>query len=937
MISLWSSRPKLIQLGLFFVAYFLGCALADVLGIVPGTNISIWPPGGMFMATLISTPKRTWPWWAFAGCLAEMLGQLCFFQSPPLPSFIMYLGNALEAAVGACLVNRASGRSLRLDTPRDVLAFLVFGAGVAPALSATVGAATLAAFHIRNQSFGAAWLLWWIGDATGILIVTPLVIGVLRTWRDNSRLSKARWVEASALGLVFLAVAIISQSGRLPFAYLILPPLLWAAVRFELRGAVVALITLVLVTTAFTISGTGQFAGDAASQREKLIELQLFLAISALSALMVAAISRQHHLATTTLRQSMEALQARERELSHLVNMTPSHVWRLTPEGEPTFFNQRMIDYLGPDVMNAKHSGPRGFGKLMQAVVHPDDLASFNEALARSLETGEAFAARYRLRRADGVYSWMSSSAEPSRDQCGRILQWHGLCHDIDDQMRLYRDVEEREAKIRRLVDSDIIGIVIWDLSGTLIDANDAFLRMVQYDREDLKAGLDWLAMTPPEWQEIHAREEAAELARTGKMQAREKEYFRKDGSRVPILIGGACFEGISTQGVAFILDLTERKRTEQALRESERKLWQLVETLPVMIDCAAPDGEPMYRSRQLREFLGFEPDKLDGAEKARLNGPLNDSVHPDDEAAVKKLYAHSLATGETYARRHRLRRFDGEYLWVDTRAAPMRDAQGAIVQWNVTCLDIDAEVRAQEELRLAHERLARASEAASLAELAASIAHEVNQPLAAVVAHSHACQRWLRAAPPNLERAQTTVERIIRDANGAADVVSRIRALFRQKVRVRGGSSLTSIISDAERSILDLALRHRVLLDVQVEQDVPPLAIDRVQIQQVLINLMRNAVEAMAADSRERLLAVRASRDGDAVRIEVRDTGPGFEDADKIFDPFFTTKENGMGMGLAISRSIVESHRGRLWVESNDAHGASFIFVLPIEGPVAV
>ncbi len=178
------------------------------------------------------------------------------------------------------------------------------------------------------------------------------------------------------------------------------------------------------------------------------------------------------------------------------------------------------------------------------------------------------------------------------------------------------------------------------------------------------------------------------------------------------------------------------------------------------------------------------------------MDGTLDAGVHPDDVAGVKERYAHSLATGDPYARRHRLRRFDGEYRWVETRAEAMRNAEGTIVQWNVMCLDIDGEVRAQEALRLSQERLARASQAASLAELSASIAHEVNQPLAAVVANSHACQRWLAAEPPNIDRAHRTVERIIRDANAAADVVSRIRALFKPSVDSRISTTLASIIA---------------------------------------------------------------------------------------------------------------------------------------------
>lgn len=208
---------------------------------------------------------------------------------------------------------------------------------------------------------------------------------------------------------------------------------------------------------------------------------------------------------------------------------------------------------------------------------------------------------------------------------------------------------------------------------------------------------------------------------------------------------------GAIVQWYGVSLDIDEQVRSKQALRESERTLRQLVETLLAMIDCATPDGEPIYRSQQLREFLGYNLEELDKAGKARLEGTLDAGVHRDDVAGVKKHYAHSLATGEPYARKHRLRRFDGEYRWVETRAAAMRNADGQIVQWNVICLDIDGEVRAREDLRLAQDRLARASQAASLAELSTSIAHEVSQPLAAVLANSHASQRWLATDPPNM------------------------------------------------------------------------------------------------------------------------------------------------------------------------------------------
>ncbi|MDX8463663.1 MASE1 domain-containing protein, partial [Mesorhizobium humile] len=250
----------------------------------------------------------------------------------------------------------------------------------------------------QSQTFAAAWPLWWIGDATGVLIVAPLALVLLQNWRGKTQLSAARWMEACVLGVIFLGVAALSLSGYLPFAYIIMPPLLWAAVRFEVRGAAVSLALLALVTAVFTISGASQFAGDVESQKHNQIMLQLFLAISAFSALIVAAISRQHQLALLTLRQSVEALRDREGELSHLVDMVPSHVWRLTPDGEPTFFNKRMVNYLGFDVGDTGRPGRSRLETVIDTV-HPDDAAGFGDALHRCLAAGESFAMRYRLRR----------------------------------------------------------------------------------------------------------------------------------------------------------------------------------------------------------------------------------------------------------------------------------------------------------------------------------------------------------------------------------------------------------------------------------------------------------------------------------------------------------------------------------------------------------
>jgi PAS domain S-box-containing protein len=632
-------------------------------------------------------------------------------------------------------------------------------------------------------------------------------------------------------------------------------------------------------------------------------------------------------------KKNEQALRDRERELSQLVDLVPSHVWRLTPDGEPIFFNKRMTDYLGGDPDDSEALLSKGLEGLIGAV-HPDDTAAFRRVLSDSLTTGSPFAIRYRLRRADGVWRWMSSRAEPLRDPTGRIVQWYGVCHDIDDQVRAESALQLREQELKRLVDTvpamiwcttpegrpsyvnrrltDIVGVSVADLIAT--DGSRSLADTHPQDRAELDQALAQAFAT------------GTPLATTFRQRRSDGSYRWTEARAEPLRDD----TGAIRQWYGVCVDIDERVSAHEALRERETFLRQLVETLPAMIDCAAPDGEPVYRSQQLREFLGDDLESLGDGGPTRLIRTLDAGVHPDDLASVEHDYAHSLETGKPYARRHRLRRFDGAYRWVETRAAPMRDAGGAIVQWNAICLDVDAEVRAQEDLRLAQERLARASQAASLAELSASIAHEVNQPLAAVVWNSQACQRWLNAAPPNLVRAQTTIERIIRDANAVADVVSRIRALFSQAVEPRHPAAIRDVIAEVRRLIADRTSHARVAVDTRVADDLPPIPFDVVQIQQVLVNLMRNAIDAVEGQAEPRLV-VSAFCKGEMLQVAVGDNGPGVTDAQKVFDAFFTTKPSGLGMGLAICRSIVESHGGRLWVEANPEGGATFAFTLPI------
>ncbi len=376
------------------------------------------------------------------------------------------------------------------------------------------------------------------------------------------------------------------------------------------------------------------------------------------------------------------------------------------------------------------------------------------------------------------------------------------------ENSRLYRDLAEREAKIRRLVDANIIGIMIWKLEGQILDANDAFLRMLGYDREDVASGrVHRIDLTPPEWRDRDVRTQK-ELETTGTVQPFEKEYLHKDGHRVPVLIGAATFAEGEKEGVAFVLDLTARKRAEAEARESERR----------------------YREM---------------------------------------------------------------------------------------------------EMELAH-----ANRAATMGQLTASIAHEVSQPIAAALTNAEAALLWLDRQPPDLGEARQTLSRIVKDANRAGHVIGRIRELIKKapprQDRVEIGAALREVIELTHGE----AVRNGVTVHTDLADGLPLVYGDRVQLQQVMLNLTVNAVEAMSANAegtRElRISAERAEEGG--VHVAVEDSGPGLAPAtrDRVFEAFYTTKPDGLGMGLSICRSIVEAHGGRLWATAKEPRGVVFSFTVP-------
>jgi PAS domain S-box-containing protein len=315
--------------------------------------------------------------------------------------------------------------------------------------------------------------------------------------------------------------------------------------------------------------------------------------------------------------------------------------------------------------------------------------------------------------------------------------------------------------------------------------------------------------------------------------------------------------------------------------------------------------------------------------------------VHPDDVEAHLHKWQAALTSGEPFENEARHRSASGDYRWFLVRAEPLRDKQGKIVKWYGALTDIEERKRAEverERLQRLEAQLAHTNRLSMLGELTASLAHEINQPLAAAIASAGACLRWLDREQPELQRARDALTRIKDDGKRAADIISGLKAFYRQE------SSPQRVLLDVNEVVREMlvllhreAERHSVLMRTELAANLPAVRADRVQLQQVLMNLMVNGIEAMGEPGGELTIRTRTADSG--LMVSVSDTGVGIP-ADKmehIFNAFFTTKADGTGMGLAISRTIVESHDGKIWAETNSGAGATFHFSLPAAGDAAM
>lgn len=610
-------------------------------------------------------------------------------------------------------------------------------------------------------------------------------------------------------------------------------------------------------------------------------------------------------------------------QLNLMEERFPGFLWKALPDGRVTYMNRYCEDYLGMTVQEAAAD----WGRL----IHPDDRDEVTKRWAIVTSGGQWHDHVHRLIGKDGQYRWFQSRITAIRDESGGVAALHGLMMDADDMVSAERSVRHEEKQLRRLVDS--MPAMIWraDPSGSIDRWNRTMIETIGKHWEtsetfDLMSKIDPVQTTEVEARWTKSVRLGTPYEDTYRILGNDGRYhwhlvraqpFRDDGGRI---IG---WYGVHT-------DIDALKHAESALQVREHELLHIIDTVPSMLWAASPTGEATHISRRLSEYSGWSLEQF-------LNLGWEKFHHPGEFETTARDFFRSIQTGESFDSVHRLRRWDGEFRWHHVMGEPLRDPEGKIVQWYGLSIDIDDRKKAEDHLRETRAKLSKASRIAMVAELSASIAHELNQPLTSVLANAQASKRWLAVTPPNLDEVAASIERVVRDARSADQTMQNIRALFKRESFDRSEASVPEMISESVRLVQEDASKRGVPVQCLFEEGLPLVFVDQILIQEVFINLISNAIEAMDNIPREPKVTIRAAISGDKeMAIEVIDNGPGVDDPEKIFDAFVTTKEKGMGIGLAVSRSIAEAHEGQLSAANNADLGATFTLKIPLPKPAA-
>lgn len=631
------------------------------------------------------------------------------------------------------------------------------------------------------------------------------------------------------------------------------------------------------------------------------------------------------------------ALAESEWRLNLIINTIPAIAWSATSDGMLDFCNRHFVDFVG---LPADEILGLGFYRIF----HPDDVARLLSSWQDIMASKRSREIEGRLRRADGEYRWCTLRQNPLLDAQGEVVKWYGVVLDIEDRKRTENALEEArsallasEQNLRLIIDS--LPVLAWVArpDGSAEFVNRQWAAYVGVEPEQI---LEWgfLDFYHPDdvegmvstWQDCLASKD--QLGLKGRIRRFDGEYrwFYFAGQKITDANGVERWVGAN-------VEFEDLQRAEDALKASEQRLKLIIDTIPAMAWSATADGDVDFWSKNLLDFCGlrFEDVQADGFYRI---------FHPDDLEAMRSTWDRVRSSRRGEEVDARILRADGEYRWFTLRQCPLLDADGAVVKWYGALIEIEDRKRAEEELRRSQGELARVSRVTTLGELAVSIAHEVNQPLMAIVTNAGTCLRWLDEKQFDAARARQAAERVVRDGHRAGEIVAGIRALARKEPTLMVPTDLHEAIREVLLVLNGEFRRRGIDVSFQAAPEAPIVRGDRTQLQQVLLNLVMNSVEAMTEAVERGLrtgghltIGCAAGADGFA-RVSVQDTGTGLapDHMGRIFEAFFSTKAGGIGMGLSICRSIVEAHGGSITASNHAPRGSTFSFTVPLAAGAA-
>ena len=655
---------------------------------------------------------------------------------------------------------------------------------------------------------------------------------------------------------------------------------------------------------------------------------------------------------TATRRRAEEALRESQQRWRSLTEALPQLVWGARPDGWCDYFSTQWTNYTG--VSESDLLGWRWMDTL-----HPDDRQPTRQFWMESIARRQPYDVEYRIRRNDESYGWFKTRGTPIRDSDGTIVKWFGTCTDISDRKRVEQALKDQELELRQARDSLEIKVMErtkelrrneaylaeaqklsktgsfgWNVFGGEIHWSEETFRIFEYGGET-KPGIEKvLDRTHPEDRVVVQRviDRASENAKDFDI---EHRLLMPDGSVKHVHVVGHRLETGQpgkTELVGAITDITERKLAEAALRKTEAYLEEaqrLTHTGSWAWNVAR--RENVHWSQEHYRLFGLDPEKDSMSFDAAYQ-----RIHPEDRATFNKVIERAVRERSDFEVDFRTVLPDSSTKYIRSIGHPVFSASGELVEFVGTGVDVTERRQAEEErerLRQVQADLAHINRVTTMGELTASLAHEINQPIAAAATDARTCLRWLAREQPDIGEARESAARVVNAVTRAADIISRLRQLFKKGAPQTNLVDVSEVIQEMVVLLRSEASRHSVSILTELSENLPQVVADRVQLQQILMNLMLNGIEAMQDTTSEGQLTIRSlMAERGQLLISVSDTGVGVprEQADQIFNAFFTTKAQGTGMGLSISRSIVESHGGRLWATSNSGGGATFSFTLP-------